>query len=367
MGIGHKATIAKAAGTPVSEFLLIPFGHVNVNRPLAGGSFTFTRRHAQTAVERFEANGRKLAIDYEHQSHDELNTRADGLSPAAGWIDRLAIRGDGLWAFGVQWTDKARSLLTAGEYRYFSPVIYWKGGDCGDIDSLGSPAITNDPAMEGVQPLVAMQKKGLAMFATVLAARPLPRGVFKLGGSETVQPGGKAEVIAAISDFAERVDWAAFQAAFDEMLVETVDSCFDDDDKRVLTWLGRIIDELRQGGSARDIVGGFMLETPDEGAAPGGGFTASRALRNEFGSAGAHAAYQRAERAGLVNLCAATRKALASRAASSPLVARKMAPEREWQSSAQTRSEFGEDKDAFLAYRRAERAGLVAIAGQPGR
>ena len=83
MTIAHTATIAKTGGEPVSEFLLIPFGQVTVERALAGGSFTFTREQAAQAVAWFTASGRKLVIDYEHQSIDDLNTRADGLRPAA--------------------------------------------------------------------------------------------------------------------------------------------------------------------------------------------------------------------------------------------------------------------------------------------
>src|SRR5262249_51765447 len=139
----------------VGEFLLIPFGDVQVERPLAGGDFVFTREHAAAAVAWFESIGRKLAIDYEHQSFALHNTRPDGLRPAAGWIGGLQIRGDGLWAADVTWTDRARELLAGGEYRYFSPVIFWADEDYASLAALGPVALTNDPAMHGVQPLAA--------------------------------------------------------------------------------------------------------------------------------------------------------------------------------------------------------------------
>lgn len=142
-------------GEPAAAFLLIPFGPVGVERPISGGSFEFTRAHAEAAQRWFETIGRKLAIDYEHQSFDRLNTRADGLRPAAGWIGRLEVRGDGLWAVDVEWTDKAQALLKSGEYRYFSPVIFWKAAERRELAGLGPVALTNDPAMHGVAALAA--------------------------------------------------------------------------------------------------------------------------------------------------------------------------------------------------------------------
>lgn len=150
--------LSSAGGAPVEEFLLIPFGEVRVERPAAGDSFVFTRRHAESAKRWFDTMGRRLAIDYEHQSFDRFNTRADGLRPAAGWIGGLEIREDGLWAIEVTWTERAAELLRAGEYRYFSPVILWTDEDRGDVAALGPVALTNDPAMRGVQPLAAARR-----------------------------------------------------------------------------------------------------------------------------------------------------------------------------------------------------------------
>lgn len=139
--------LAARVGEPVEEFLLIPFGQVDVERPLAGESFEFTRAHADAAVAWFDRLGRKLAIDYEHQTFDRLNGRDDGLNPAAGWIGGLAARDDGLWAVGVEWTDKAAQMLRNSEYRYFSPVIFWADETRSELAGLGPVALTNDPAM----------------------------------------------------------------------------------------------------------------------------------------------------------------------------------------------------------------------------
>ncbi len=151
-----------AGGEPVSEFLLIPFGEVSVERPVSGGSFVFERPHAEAAVRWFEQLGRKLAIDYEHQSVSRRAARGDGLRPAAGWIGGLEIRADGLWAVDVSWTPRAAELLRSGEYRYFSPVIYWTDEDCSGLAALGPVALTNDPAMHGVQALAASRSASVS-------------------------------------------------------------------------------------------------------------------------------------------------------------------------------------------------------------
>lgn len=154
-----SAALASEFGAPVSEFLLIPFGEVTVERPLAGRSFEFTRAHAEAATTWFAGLARPLAIDYEHQSIGPFNTREDGLRPAAGWIGGLETRSDGLWATDVRWTARAAELIGSGEYRFFSPVIYWSDEDYSQLVSLGPVALTNDPAMHGVSALAAARRE----------------------------------------------------------------------------------------------------------------------------------------------------------------------------------------------------------------
>jgi hypothetical protein len=142
----RSGTLRSIGGTPVGEFLLIPFGPVNVDRPISGRDYTFTRQHGRQAVAWFGRQQRKLAIDYEHQTLAGVGAHPEGLAPAAGWIGRLEIRADGLWAADVEWTDKARQLIAGGEYRYFSPVIYWTDKQYTELAGLGPVALTDDPA-----------------------------------------------------------------------------------------------------------------------------------------------------------------------------------------------------------------------------
>ncbi len=150
-----RSVLAAQRAEPRDAWLLIPFGRVEVERPLAGRDFTFTRQLADSVKRWFDKLGRPLAIDYEHQSIAAAAQRSDGLRPAAGWIGGLEVRPDGLWAVDVRWTDRARSLLQQREYLYFSPVIYWSNEAQTEIAALGPVALTNDPAMRGVTPLAA--------------------------------------------------------------------------------------------------------------------------------------------------------------------------------------------------------------------
>ncbi|MDP2787166.1 MAG: phage protease [Pseudomonadota bacterium] len=61
-------------------------------------------------------------IDYEHQS---INSGANGKPvPVAGWFKRLEWReGDGLYMADITWTDTARAMIAASEYRHISPVF----------------------------------------------------------------------------------------------------------------------------------------------------------------------------------------------------------------------------------------------------
>ncbi len=111
------------------------------------------------------------------------------------------------------------------------------------------------------------------MYVSILAARPLRlrRSTLKSGGGsagwrDEEDAGPAAQVISVIEDFAQSIDWESFSAAFGEPLVEAVAAAFDGDDARILKELGGIIESFKQGLTAREIVGDFLLETPGDGA-----------------------------------------------------------------------------------------------------
>lgn len=95
-----------------------------------------------------------LVIDYEHQT---LNTVKNGLpAPAAGWFNRMEWRdGQGLFAVDVKWTDKAKQMIAAREYRYISPVFHFSEVT-GEVFKIASLGLTNNAALAGLTDLAAL-------------------------------------------------------------------------------------------------------------------------------------------------------------------------------------------------------------------
>ncbi|MDR3322822.1 MAG: phage protease [Zoogloeaceae bacterium] len=98
------------------------------------------RLDADAVLAAFAAQAVAIPIDYEHQS---IHTADNGQpAPAAGWIEALEARADGLWG-KVVWTDRARAYLTGHEYRYLSPVFEHFAD--GRVIALDSVALVNQP------------------------------------------------------------------------------------------------------------------------------------------------------------------------------------------------------------------------------
>lgn len=104
---------------------------------------------ASALIERFQARQTPPVLDYEHQTlHKEANGQP---APAAGWFRELAWRdGQGLFA-RVELTARAKGLIEAGEYAFFSPVFSYAPD--GTVLALHMGALTNNPAIDGMEPL----------------------------------------------------------------------------------------------------------------------------------------------------------------------------------------------------------------------
>ena len=117
---------------------------------------------ANQVISRFNA-AQPPVIDYEHQTlHKEANGQP---APAAGWIHGLRwVEGAGLFA-EVELTARALQAIASGEYRYFSPVFLYAEGT-GEVLKVTMGALTNHPAIHGMQALNAMQAAASAQFST---------------------------------------------------------------------------------------------------------------------------------------------------------------------------------------------------------
>lgn len=99
----------------------------------------------------------RLLIDYDHESHD-LSKR----TAAAGWMEKLEIRKDGLWGL-PRWSAQGQKDIEGGTYRFLSPVFNL--ADCEEMTpaedgtprlrplKLADAALTNRPNIRDLQPI----------------------------------------------------------------------------------------------------------------------------------------------------------------------------------------------------------------------
>lgn len=119
-------------------------------------TWRLTADDAQALIKRWHQRQTRTVVDYEHQTH--LSDKNGQPAPAAGWIAGLELTAEGLFAH-VEWTDRARAAIRAKEYQYISPVFAWDKAT-GAVLDLVSVALTNHPALDGMQPAQAKTKEG---------------------------------------------------------------------------------------------------------------------------------------------------------------------------------------------------------------
>jgi phage I-like protein len=114
-----------------------------------------------------------VVIDYEHQSVNALENGKE--APAAGWLSEFVSNEKGLFGVNAKWTERAQTMLKQDEYRYISPVFTYDL-KTGEILKLHSIALTNTPAIDGMQPVALTQfsqEQGIPMnFREILGLPP---------------------------------------------------------------------------------------------------------------------------------------------------------------------------------------------------
>ncbi|MCL1860688.1 MAG: phage protease [Proteobacteria bacterium] len=140
-----------------TEVHLLPRGPFRAvdDRPHECPNWLLDERIAAKVIACAEAKVNDTLIDYEHQS---LNSGMNGQpTPAAGWFRALEWRDTGLYATGVKWTARARQMIAAREYRYISAVFHYLPRT-GEVLDIVSVALTNTPALDGLEALAAARK-----------------------------------------------------------------------------------------------------------------------------------------------------------------------------------------------------------------
>ena len=135
-----------AAGGEVQLLPPGPFRAVD-GRPTDAPHWVLPPERAAALRAEVAARRTPRVIDYEHQTlHAEHNGQP---APAAGWFHQVASRDGGLYALAVEWTERAKALIAAREYRYISPVFTYEPGS-GEIVDVLHAALTNTPALDGL-------------------------------------------------------------------------------------------------------------------------------------------------------------------------------------------------------------------------
>lgn len=148
----ESASIA-ACARPLSagtEVQLFPAGKFRATdgRPKDAPHWYIDADIAAAIIAQVGALANSLVLDYEHQTL--FATQNGQPAPAAGWFKTLEWReGDGLYAVDVKWTDRAATMIAAGEYRYISPVFSYHP-KTGAIKNILNAALTNNPALDGM-------------------------------------------------------------------------------------------------------------------------------------------------------------------------------------------------------------------------
>lgn len=192
--------------------------------------FAVTAKDCADIVATAAARKIDIVIDYEHQSISAQKTGSP--APAAGWIDRLEARNDGVWAHVKSWTERAGQYLRAREYRYVSPVIEFRHRDPVSGEPVGKRlacvALTNIPFFAGELPSVTARGEPMNLLALLLSTLSLPETTTEEAAVDAVKElKAKADSAGAMAANAEigeavcaslKVDAATAMAQLDDVL-----------------------------------------------------------------------------------------------------------------------------------------------------
>ncbi|MDD5613360.1 MAG: phage protease, partial [Gallionella sp.] len=151
-GIG--IAVCSVALNGAGELQLMPAGAFRGidGRPADASQWVINAEIAANVIAFNSTRETPLVLDYEHQTM--LKEQNGQPAPAAGWFsgsDLVWREGEGLFT-KVELTQRARDYIAADEYRFVSPVFYYRKGT-GEILGLHSAALTNTPNIDGMAEL----------------------------------------------------------------------------------------------------------------------------------------------------------------------------------------------------------------------
>jgi hypothetical protein len=158
-----EAITASDAAGPVWNQIAKPgkfLGH-------AAGAFELNDQVFREIIANFEATQNRLVpVDYEHASEADATSGTIPFTgaPAQAWVKALEIRDGKLWGLFDDWKPAAREEVRSGGYKFLSPAVRFGCRDRVTGKPIGarlsSVALTNNPFLDGMQPLVARDNGG---------------------------------------------------------------------------------------------------------------------------------------------------------------------------------------------------------------
>lgn len=146
-GLTALSIVLGSDKAPPSEFRIFRKGE----NPSEKGTFHFTEASALSVMETYARLNKPMRFDYNHGTLLEAPPTPEASLSAGTFVPE--IRDGELWATKCNWTARAASLLTAGEYGEFSP--YFDHDKDGVVTRLINCALTNLPALNDIESLVA--------------------------------------------------------------------------------------------------------------------------------------------------------------------------------------------------------------------
>lgn len=203
-----------ADGQVKREFLVLPYGNPFYGRDGRGPWIMRDSAHAERVLNftRQTLGGVDMMIDYDHAS-ELAAPEGKGRALAAGWVSKLDIRDDGIWA-SVDWTPQAEAELAARQYRYISPY-FRVDKTTREVTRLVNAGLTNTPNLD--LPALAHMRVGAPAgedpTMTMIALAPL------VAALALASSAGETEVLAAIGKLKAERDGseAALNAARTEL------------------------------------------------------------------------------------------------------------------------------------------------------
>ena len=138
------------AKTAPTEFRIFRAGENQSEK----GTFIFDEKSALSVMENYSKHGKALLFDFNHGVTFKNPTPEMAVS-AGDFVPQ--VRGGELWATLCNWNGYGREMLESGKYRFFSPLFQHENGR---ITWLRNVALTNLPALDQIEPLVAAAADG---------------------------------------------------------------------------------------------------------------------------------------------------------------------------------------------------------------